>query len=164
MRVGGRSQADLKSWSVLWIFVFVFVVYWELDLWSETLYQSVVKNGVHFVWCCIFVWITCMGLDTPHQHLGHCTLHMYLSVSNCICLCFNLYLCVWCTLAGLGSDTPHQSVGHNGAQFRPQSPNCIWPRTDLTGSAHQVGSAHSASQLHIINGNAHQRPCTQSIM
>ena len=70
------------------------------------------------------------------------SLHMYLSVSNCICLCFNLYLCVWCTLAGLGSDTPHQSVEHNGAQFRPQSPNCIWPRTDLTGPAHQVGSVH----------------------
>ena len=104
-----------------------------------------------------------MGLDTLHQHLGHCTLHMYLSVSNCICLCFNLYLCVWCTLAGLGSDTPHQSVEHNGAQFRPQSPNCIWPRTDLTGPAHQVGGAHYASQLHTINGNAHQKPSAQKV-
>ena len=104
-----------------------------------------------------------MGLDTPHQHLGHCTLHMYLSVSNCICLCFNLYLCARCTLAGLGSDTPHQSVEHNGAQFRPQSPNCIWPRTDLTGRAHQVGCAHYASQLHTINGNAHQRPSAHQV-
>ena len=96
-----------------------------------------------------------MGLDTLHQHLGHCTLNMYLSVSNCICLCFNLYLCVWCTLAGLGSDTPHQSVEHNGAQFRPQSPNCIWPRTDLTGSAHQVGGAH-ATQITLCR-------CTQTM-
>ena len=105
-----------------------------------------------------------MGLDTLHQLLGHCTLHMYLSVSNCICLCFNLYLCVWCTLAGLGSDTPHQSVEHNGAQFRPQSPNCIWPRTDLTGRAHQVGSAHYASQLHTINRRAHQRPSAHKVL
>ena len=37
--------------------------------------------------------------------------------------------------SGRGSDTPHQSAEHNGLQFRPQCIDCIWPPTDLTGSA-----------------------------
>ena len=63
----------------------------------------------------------------------------YVFMCFCVCICVYMYIseCIVYNLCagGLGSDTAHQSVVHNGVQFRPQSPNCIWPPTDLTGSA-----------------------------
>ena len=69
------------------------------------------------------------------------TICIFVCIKICICVHISLCICVGImysrdvNASGRGSDTPHQSAEHNGLQFRPQCIDCIWPPTDLTGSA-----------------------------
>ena len=73
----------------------------------------------------------------------HTTICIFVCIKICICVHNSLCICVGImysrdidvNASGRGSDTPHQSAEHNGLQFRPQCIDCIWPPTDLTGSA-----------------------------
>ena len=106
-------------------------------------YTKMGQTGVNYVCTCVFVFVfLCVHIcSCVYIYISECVVHNIWCMRGRACVC--IYACIYISecivynlcAGGLGSDTAHQSVVHNGVQFRPQSPNCIWPPTDLTGSA-----------------------------